>query len=156
MTVPPAVKFPQSIELRGVVHPLSEYTPQFADVDTAPLESTLGDFVTTPVESTCVWLVRAAKVVTDKASPIITNATTTTVVFDSLRFEATLGVVVGIIGFDAVPGSFDFKATTAAFTRIGTPRTNVTTAVFVKSFRFDIITLLRQCVCCKSNLCSKS
>lgn len=38
--VPPAVKVPQLMELRGVVQSLSEYTPKFADVDTVPLDGT--------------------------------------------------------------------------------------------------------------------
>jgi hypothetical protein len=53
--VPSMVKFPQGMELRGMVHALSEYTPKFADVDTAPLEDTVLDVVLT------------AKVVSDKA-----------------------------------------------------------------------------------------
>lgn len=48
MVVPPAVKFPQFIELRGVVHALLEYTPQFADVVTAPLEDRFGDVDSVP------------------------------------------------------------------------------------------------------------
>ena len=67
--VPPGVKFPQFTELRGVVHALSEYTPKFADVDTAPAEDKV------------VVVVMAEKVVSDKASPIMTNATTAVVMF---------------------------------------------------------------------------
>ena len=33
----PRVGFPQLSELKGIVHPLSEYTFKFADVDTVPL-----------------------------------------------------------------------------------------------------------------------
>jgi hypothetical protein len=33
------------MELREVVHPLLEYTPKFADVDTTPVEDTLVDVV---------------------------------------------------------------------------------------------------------------
>ena len=91
-----------------MVHALSEYKPQFADVVTAPLESTFdfddrllatfGDCVAVLLETFgkvfnisaedgIGELVMTAKVVTDKASPIITNETTTKVVFDSFRFE---------------------------------------------------------------------
>ena len=41
MIVPPGVKVPQFMELRGMVHALSEYTPKFADVDTAPAGDTV-------------------------------------------------------------------------------------------------------------------
>ena len=51
------------MELRGCAHPLSEYTPKFADV------------VTVPVEDTVVDVVMAAKVISDKTIPIMTNAT---------------------------------------------------------------------------------
>jgi hypothetical protein len=61
------------MELREVVHPLLEYTPKFADVDTVPAEAKLVDVVT------------AEKVVTDKASPIMTNAIIA-VIIESLRF----------------------------------------------------------------------
>lgn len=71
--VPPGVKVPQFMELREVVHALSEYTPKFADVDNAPVEDTVLD------------VVMAAKVVIDKAIPIMTNATTA-VVIESFRF----------------------------------------------------------------------
>ena len=40
--VPPGVKFPQLMELRGAVHPLLEYAPKFADVDTVFLEEEVG------------------------------------------------------------------------------------------------------------------
>ena len=50
------------MELRGVVHALLEYTPKFADV------------VTVPVEDTVVDVVMAAKVISDKAIPIMINA----------------------------------------------------------------------------------
>ena len=49
------------MELRGWVHALLEYTPKFADVETAPVEGTVVD------------VVMAAKVISDKAIPIITN-----------------------------------------------------------------------------------
>jgi hypothetical protein len=98
------------MELRGVVHALSEYKPQFADVVTAPVDSTLdfddrllatfgdcvaglldtfGNVFTISAEDGIGELVMTAKVVTDKASPITTNARTTKVVFDSFRFEPT-------------------------------------------------------------------
>jgi len=87
VTVPPAVKTPQSMELRGVVHALSEYKPQFADVVTAPFESTFdfddrllatfgdcvaglldtfGNVFTISAEDGIGELVMTAKVVTDK------------------------------------------------------------------------------------------
>jgi hypothetical protein len=71
--VPPGVKVPQFTELREVVHALSEYTPKFADVDTVPTEDTDVD-----VEM-------AEKVVSAKANPIMTNATTA-IVIESFRF----------------------------------------------------------------------
>ena len=205
MAVPPAVKFPQFMEPIGVVHALLEYKPQFADVVTAPLEDTCGD-VETPIvedagddvetasiEDTCGDVVMAAKVVSDKASPIMTNATTV-VFIESFRFDATTGVVFGIGSFRTNPvaavvfgigsfrtnptvaavdngiGSFRTNPTVAAVVNgIGSFRTNPTVAVFIgslgfdatvavvfESFRFAIIILLRQWVCCKSNLCSKS
>ena len=77
MQVRPAVMVPQFMEVRSVVHELSEYKPIFADVDTAPLEDTGGD------------VVMAAKVVSDKANPIITNATTA-VVIGSFRFAVII------------------------------------------------------------------
>jgi N12 class adenine-specific DNA methylase len=60
--VPPGVKVPKFTELRGVVHALSEYTAKFADVDTVPAEAKVVDVVI------------AEKVVSAKASPIMTNA----------------------------------------------------------------------------------
>jgi len=98
------------MELRGLVHALLEYKPQFADVVTAPLESTFdfddrllatfgdcvavlldmfGNVFTILAEDGIGELVMTAKVVIDKASPITTNATTTKVVLDSFRFEPT-------------------------------------------------------------------
>jgi hypothetical protein len=74
---PPGVKFPQFMELRGVVHALLEYTPKFADVETAPVEDKVED-----VEM-------AAKVVSVRAIPIITNATTA-VVIESFRFAVII------------------------------------------------------------------
>ena len=73
MTTPPGVNVPQFMELRGVVHALLEYTPKFADV------------VTVPVEDTVVDVVMAAKVISDKTIPIMTNVTTA-VVIESFRF----------------------------------------------------------------------
>ena len=73
MTTLPAVKVPQFIELKDCVQPLSEYTPKFADVDTVPLEVKFK------------FVLRAAKVVNVKATPIITNAATA-IDIDSLRF----------------------------------------------------------------------
>ena len=61
------------MELKDVVQPLSEYTPKFADADTVPLE---GKFK---------FALRAAKVVTVKATPIRTKATTA-IDIESLRF----------------------------------------------------------------------
>jgi hypothetical protein len=61
------------MELREVVHPLLEYTPKFADVVTVPVEDKVED------------VLRAAKVVSVKAIPIITNAATA-VVIENLRF----------------------------------------------------------------------
>ena len=75
--VPPGVKVPQLMELMGVVHVLSEYTPKFGDVDTAPVKDTVVD------------VVMAAKVVSAKASPIMTNATTE-VVIESFRFAVII------------------------------------------------------------------
>ena len=75
--VPPGVRAPQFMVLRGMVHALSEYTPKFADVVTVPEEDTLVDVVMT------------AKVVSDKAIPIMTNATTE-VVIDSFRFAVII------------------------------------------------------------------
>ena len=49
------------MELRGWVHALSHYTPKFADVYTVPAEDKVVD------------VVMAAKVISDKAIPIITN-----------------------------------------------------------------------------------
>ena len=60
-----------------MVHALLEYTPKFADVDTVPLEDTVDD------------VVRAAKVVSVKAIPIITNATTA-VVIESFLFAVVI------------------------------------------------------------------
>ena len=62
MVVPPGVKVPQFIELREVVHALLEYTAKPADV------------VTVPVEDIVVDVVMAAKVISAKAIPIMTNA----------------------------------------------------------------------------------
>ena len=73
MLVPPAVKFPQLIEPKEVVQALSEYTPKFADVFTAPLDDTFLD------------VLMAAKVVSDKANATITNAITD-VVMESFSF----------------------------------------------------------------------
>jgi hypothetical protein len=73
MAVPPAVKVPQFIELRGVVHALLEYTPKFADADTVPVEDTVVD------------VVNVAKVLSDKAIPVIINATTA-IVIENFRF----------------------------------------------------------------------
>jgi hypothetical protein len=126
------VKVPQVMELRGVVHALSEYKPQFADVDTVPLEDTGGDVGTVPLEDTGGDVVMAAKVVSAKANPIMTNATTA-VVIGSFRFNATTAVVIGI-------GSFRFNATTAVVIGIGSFRFNATTAVVIESFRFAMIT----------------
>ncbi len=67
MTFPPAVKVPQSMELRGVVQALFEYTPKFADVDTEPVVPT-------------VWVEdMAAKVVRVKRHAIVTNDITAAV-----------------------------------------------------------------------------
>jgi hypothetical protein len=77
VVVPPGVKVPQLMELREVVHPLLEYTPKFADVETAPVEDKVED-----VEM-------AAKVVSVRAIPIITNATTA-VVIESFRFAVII------------------------------------------------------------------
>jgi len=71
--VPPEVKVPQGMELREVVHPLLEYTPKFADVDTTPVEDTLVD------------VVMAAKVLSVKTIPIMINATIA-VVIEIFRF----------------------------------------------------------------------
>ena len=81
-----------------MVHALSEYKPQFADVNTAPLEDTYGDVGTASMEDTCDVVVMAAKVVSDKANPIITNATTA-VFIESFRFDATTAVVIGSFRF---------------------------------------------------------
>jgi hypothetical protein len=60
-----------------VVHALSEYTPKFADVDTVPVEDTVEE------------VVMAANVVSAKAIPIMTNATTA-VVIESFRFAVII------------------------------------------------------------------
>ena len=121
MLVSPAVKVPQFTELIGKVHALLEYKPQFADAATVPLgdafaelgdalglfggtdvllEGKCGDLETSSMEGVCGDIVvMAPKVVSDKASPIMTKATTTGVVFGSFRFEATSGVVFGNIVF---------------------------------------------------------
>ena len=77
MLVAPAVKAPQFMEVRGVVHPLLEYTPKFADVDTVPLEDKVED------------VLKTAKVVSVKAIPIITNATIA-VVIERLHFAVII------------------------------------------------------------------
>jgi hypothetical protein len=82
--VPPTVKVPQFMELRGMVHALSEYTPKFADVDTAPVEDTVVD------------VLRAANVVSVKAIPIMTNATTA-VVIESFRFAVVIPCSIACI-----------------------------------------------------------
>lgn len=61
MAVPPAVKVPQFMLLREVVHALSEYTAKFAEVDIVPLEDKVVD------------VVMAEKVVIDKAITIMIN-----------------------------------------------------------------------------------
>ena len=102
-------KVPQFMGPRGVVHALLEYKPQFADVGTVSLEDAGGDVDTAPLEDTGGDVVMAAKVVSDKANPIITNATTAVVigiVFGSFRFNATTAVVIGI-------GSFRFAMITS-------------------------------------------
>ena len=73
MVVPPGVKLPQLMVLRGVVHALLVYTPKPADVVTVPLEDKVEDAS------------RAAKVVNVKAIPIMTNATIA-VVIESFGF----------------------------------------------------------------------
>jgi hypothetical protein len=65
------------MELRGVVHALLEYTPKFADADTVPLEDKVAD------------VVMAEKVVIDKASPIMINATTA-VIIESFSFAVII------------------------------------------------------------------
>jgi len=75
--VPPAVKVPQFMELRGVVHALLEYTPKFADADTVPLEDKVAD------------VVMAEKVVIDKDIPIMTNATAA-VIIESFSFAVII------------------------------------------------------------------
>jgi hypothetical protein len=65
--------------LRGVVHALLEYTPMFADVVTVPFEDKVDD------------VLRAAKVVSVSAIPIITNATIA-VVIESLRFAVIIPI----------------------------------------------------------------
>ena len=71
--VPPAVKVPQFMELREVVHALLEYTPKPAEVDIVPLEDKVAD------------VVMAEKVAIDKAIPIMTNAKTA-VIIESFSF----------------------------------------------------------------------
>ena len=77
MAVPPAVKVPQFMELRGMVHALLEYTPKFADADTVPLEDKVAD------------VVMAEKVVIDKDIPIMTNATAA-VIIESFSFAVII------------------------------------------------------------------
>ena len=66
--VPPAVKVPQLMELREVVHALLEYTAKPADVDTVPLEVRVAD------------VVMAEKVAIDKAIPIMINPKTAVII----------------------------------------------------------------------------
>jgi len=75
--VPPGVKVPQFMFEQLVVHALSEYTPKFADVDTLPVEDKVED------------VVMAANVVSAKAIPFMTNATTA-VVIESFRFAVII------------------------------------------------------------------
>ena len=56
-----------------MVHALSEYTPKFADVATVPVESNVED------------VVRAAKVVSVKATAIIAGVIA--IIIESLRFS---------------------------------------------------------------------
>ena len=67
MVVPPGDMVPHGMELKGVLHPLSEYTAKFADVDTAPLDDTF------------LVELMAAKVVSVNAIAIMTNAVTAVV-----------------------------------------------------------------------------
>jgi hypothetical protein len=64
---PPMINVPQLIELRGVVQALLEYTPKSADLNTLPLGEGVLD---APA---------AAKVVSDRATAIITSAITAAV-----------------------------------------------------------------------------
>ena len=64
------------MELMGVVHALLENKPQLADVETLPLEDTIDDLDTTSVEDPWGDRVRAAKVISNKIIPTMTNATT--------------------------------------------------------------------------------
>lgn len=57
-----------------MVHALSEYTPKFADVATVPVESNVED------------VVRAAKVVSVKATAIIAKVAIA-IIIESLRFS---------------------------------------------------------------------
>jgi hypothetical protein len=61
------------MELSGVVHALLEYTPKFADVEIVPVEAKVEDVLMTE------------KVVTDRANPIMTNATTA-IIIESFSF----------------------------------------------------------------------
>jgi hypothetical protein len=60
----PGFMVPQFIELKELVHPLSEYTPRFAETFTVPLDDRF-----------CVELM-AANVVSVSASAVMTNAIT--------------------------------------------------------------------------------
>ena len=79
MTFPPSVKVPQFTELRGTVHPLLEYTPKLADVDTAPLEDNVED----------AEVDKLARVMSDKAVPIMTSAMTP-IIIEIFRFAVVI------------------------------------------------------------------
>jgi hypothetical protein len=72
---PPAVKVPQLMELKGVVHALLEYTPKFAEVVTWPLDGTFWDVLI------------AAKVVSDRV-----NATMTKDIIDVVMDSFSFGI----------------------------------------------------------------
>jgi hypothetical protein len=62
---PPAVKVPQSMELREVVQALFEYTPKFADVDTCPVDERLWDVVMAAKVVSVRVIASKTKIITD-------------------------------------------------------------------------------------------
>jgi len=93
--VPPTVKVPQFMELKGMVHAALENTPKFAEVDIAPDEAKVVDVVT------------AEKVVSTEAIPIMTNATAATVI-ESLRFSVIINSAESFLYVSACYCAFEY------------------------------------------------
>ena len=140
------------MEDKGIVHALSEYKPQLADVTTPPMEDTSGALFTTSREDECGDMVMAPEVISDKNIPIMTNAATA-VIIGILRLDlADLVVATGhflsdavavvVIGVDAVVvigvGSFCINAVAVVVIGVGSFCINDTGAVFFGSFRLDV------------------